>query len=91
MFILAMAEERSAASNYIIDLGSSMIEKVDGSPSVFNLNGKALFNFKIGRGDNRLLLESEVRDSQANYLQRSPLIPLYLMMSWTMKNMAIPK
>jgi hypothetical protein len=70
MFIPAMAEERSAASNYIVDLGSNMIEKVDGSPSVFNLNGKALFNFKIGRGDNRLLLESEVRDSQGKLLAK---------------------
>jgi hypothetical protein len=70
MFTPAMAEERSAASNYIVDLGSNIIEKVDGSPSVFNLNGKALFNFKIGRGDNQLLLESEVRDLQGKLLAK---------------------
>jgi len=64
-----MAEERSAASNYVVDLGSNIIEKVDGSPWVFNLNGKSLFNFKIGRGDNQLLLESEVRDSQGKLLK----------------------
>ncbi len=65
-----MAEERSAASNYVVDLGSNIIEKVDGSPWVFNLNGKSLFNFKIGRGDNQLLLESEVRDSQGKLLAK---------------------
>jgi hypothetical protein len=58
-----MAEGRSPASSYVVDLGSNIIEKMDGSPSIYNLNGKALFNFKIGRGDNQLLLESEVRDS----------------------------
>ncbi|MDQ3885272.1 MAG: hypothetical protein M3239_07500 [Thermoproteota archaeon] len=31
-----MAEERSAASTYIVDLGSNIIEKLDGSPSVFH-------------------------------------------------------
>lgn len=76
-----MAEERSAASNYIVDLGSNIIEKVDGSPSVFNLNGKTLFNFKIGRADNQLLLEAKLEIHKANYLQRSPIIPLYFMIS----------
>jgi hypothetical protein len=70
MITPAMAEERSAASNYVVDLGTNIIEKVDGSPSVFNLNGKALFNFKIGKGDNQLLLESEVRDSQGKLLAK---------------------
>jgi hypothetical protein len=64
MFTPAMAEERSAASNYIVYLGSNIIEKVGGSPLVFKVNGKPLFNFKIGRGDNQLLLETEIRDSQ---------------------------
>ncbi len=65
-----MAEERSPASTYVVDLGNNIIEKVNGSPSVFNINGKALFNFKIGRGDNQLLLESEVRDSQDKLLAK---------------------
>jgi hypothetical protein len=32
--------------------------------------GKALFNFKTGRGDNQLLLETEVRDSQRKLLAK---------------------
>lgn len=63
-----MAEERAAASNYVVYLGSNIIEKVGGSPLVFEVNGKTLFNFKIGRGDNQLLLETEVRDSQGKLL-----------------------
>ncbi len=57
-----MAEEKSTATNYTIDIGTNIIEKVNGTPSIFNLDGKPAFNFKIGR-DNQLVLDSELRDN----------------------------
>lgn len=60
---------RTPASNYILDIGTNIIEKANGSPTVFNLDGKPLLNFRVGN-DGQLLLNCELRDGDGRLLAR---------------------
>ena len=86
-----MAEERSAASNYVVYLGTNRIETVGAHPWYSNQWEKHYSISRLAEVIINFFWKPKLEIHNANYLQRSPIIPLYFMMSQTMKNMAIPK